>query len=58
MTCLDCHKFSMTIDEEIGTVPYCPKRDIVISDEFCLLDHSDCCVCDGRYDGGRDNGKK
>ncbi len=55
MTCLDCHKFSMTIDEEIGTIPHCLKKDTIISAEFCLLEHLDCCVCDGRYDGGRND---
>lgn len=54
MTCNDCHEFSTTIDYEFGVIPYCFKKDSILTDEFCLQEHIDCCVCDGRYDGRRD----
>lgn len=50
MNCEHCYRLTtQTVDE--GVKNYCKKKNIVIEDDYFKMDHSDCCVCDGRRDG-------
>ena len=50
MTCEDCYKLTTTDKDGQGPY-YCTKKGTVLSEEFCLKEHPNCCVCDGRKDG-------